>query len=169
MIASIAAISRSSSFQWIHMINLHICRMLVWLVLDQYDYPGASDVILKDRGNMNWYLSTTTLQWRHAGRDGVSNNQPHHFLLNRLFRRRSKKTSKLRVTGLWVGNSPVTGEFPTQMAGNAVTVSIWWRHHETWQSASRVHNSLILECWSNIPIFRLVAVDSGKLEWLTTC
>ena len=28
------------------------------------------------------------------------------FLLNRLFRRRSKKTSKLRVTGLCVGNSP---------------------------------------------------------------
>ena len=25
---------------------------------------------------------------------------------------RSKKTSKLRVTGLWAGISPVTGEFP---------------------------------------------------------
>ena len=32
--------------------------------------------------------------------------QPHGCLLNRLFRRRSKKTSKLRVTGLCVGNSP---------------------------------------------------------------
>ena len=29
-------------------------------------------------------------------------------------RRRSKKTSKLRVTGLCVGNSPGTGEFPAQ-------------------------------------------------------
>ena len=28
--------------------------------------------------------------------------------------RRSKKTSKLRVTGLCDGNSPVTGEFPAQ-------------------------------------------------------
>ena len=45
------------------------------------------------------------------------------------FRRRSKKTSKLRVTGLCVGNSPVTGEFPAQMASNAEKVSIWWRHH----------------------------------------
>ena len=27
------------------------------------------------------------------------------------------------------GNSPVTGEFPTQMASNAENVSIWWRHH----------------------------------------
>ena len=43
--------------------------------------------------------------------------------------RRSKETSKLRVTGLCEGNSPVTGEFPAQMASNAVNVSIWWRHH----------------------------------------
>ena len=35
-------------------------------------------------------------------------------LLKRLFRRRSEKTSKLRVTGLCVGNSPLTGEFPAQ-------------------------------------------------------
>ena len=47
-----------------------------------------------------------TLQWRHNDHDGVSNHQPHGCLLNRLFRRRSKKTSKLRVTGLCVGNSP---------------------------------------------------------------
>ena len=40
-----------------------------------------------------------------------------------------KKTSKLRVTGLCVWNSPVTGEFPAQMASNAENVSIWWRHH----------------------------------------
>ena len=43
-------------------------------------------------------------------------------------RRRSKKTSKHRVTGLRAGNSPVTGEFPAQMASNAENVSIWWRH-----------------------------------------
>ena len=46
------------------------------------------------------------LQWRHNGRDSFSNHQPHDCLLNRLFRRRSKKTSKLRVTGLCAGNSP---------------------------------------------------------------
>ena len=59
------------------------------------------------------------LQWRHNGRDGASNHQPHHYILNRLFRSRSKKTSKLRVTGLCAGVSPVTGEFPTQMTNNA--------------------------------------------------
>ena len=32
-------------------------------------------------------------QWRHNGHDSVSNHQPHECLLNRLFRRRSKKTS----------------------------------------------------------------------------
>ena len=47
-----------------------------------------------------------SLQWGHNGRDSVSNQQPHDCLLNCLFRRRSKKTSKLRVIGLCVGNSP---------------------------------------------------------------
>ena len=47
-----------------------------------------------------------------------------------LFRRKSKKTSKLRLTGLCAGNSPGTGEFPAQMASNEENVSIWWRHHE---------------------------------------
>ena len=49
------------------------------------------------------------LRWRHNGRDGVSYHQPYDCLLNRLFRHRSNKTSKLRVTGLCVGNSPVPG------------------------------------------------------------
>ena len=72
------------------------------------------------------------LQWRHNGPEDVSNHQPHHCLLNRLFRRRSKKTSKLRVTGLCAAKSPVTGEFPAQMASNAENASIWWRHHVYW-------------------------------------
>ena len=55
--------------------------------------------------------------------------QPHECLLNRLFRHRLKKTSKLRITGLCEGNSPVTGEFPAQMASNAENVSISWHHH----------------------------------------
>ena len=69
------------------------------------------------------------LQWRHNGQDSVSNHQPHDCLFNRLFRRRSRKTSKLRVTGLCAGNSPWTSEFPAQRASYAENVSIWWRHH----------------------------------------
>ena len=72
---------------------------------------------------------TPPLRWRHNDHAGVSNHQPHGCLLNRLFRRKSKKTSKLRVTGLCAGNSPGTGEFPAQMASYAENVSIWWRHH----------------------------------------
>ena len=69
------------------------------------------------------------LHWRHNGRNGVSNHQPHDCLLNGLFRQRSKKTSKLRLNGLCEGNSQGTGEFPAQRASNAENISIWWRHH----------------------------------------
>ena len=71
------------------------------------------------------------LQWRHNGHNIVSNHRPRVCLLNRLFRRRSKKTSNIRVSGLCTGNSPVTGGFPAQIASNAENVSIWWRHHAT--------------------------------------
>ena len=47
-----------------------------------------------------------SLLWRHNEHHSVSNHQPRGCILNRLFRRRSKKTSKLRVTGLCVRNSP---------------------------------------------------------------
>ena len=70
------------------------------------------------------------LQWRHNEHHGVSNHQPGDCLLNRLFRRKSKKTSKLRVTGLCEGNTPVIFEFPAQRASNTENVSIWWRHHD---------------------------------------
>ena len=56
-----------------------------------------------------WRSPVDTLQWHHNGRDSVSNHQPHDCLFNRLFRCRSKKTPKLRVTGLCTGNSPGTG------------------------------------------------------------
>ena len=69
------------------------------------------------------------VQWLHNERDGVSNHRRINCLPNPLSRCRSKKTSKLLVTGLCEGNSPVTGEFPAQRASNAENVSIWWRHH----------------------------------------
>ena len=46
------------------------------------------------------------LKWRHNESHGVSNHRRLDGLRNRLFRHRSKKTSKLRVTGLCEGNSP---------------------------------------------------------------
>ena len=88
-----------------------------------------------------WILQGPSLQWRHNGHDSVSNHQPHDCLLNRLFRRRSKKTSKLHGTGLCVQNSPGTGEFPTQMASNMENASIWWCHHV---------NQMIVLFWHHI-------------------
>ena len=76
--------------------------------------------------------ASLSLQWRHNGHDSISNHQPHHCLLSRLFRRKSKKTSKGRVTGLCVGNSAGTSEFPARMTCNAENVSIWWHHHGHW-------------------------------------
>ena len=60
-----------------------------------------------------WFIFSTVVDLHR--RDGVSNHQPHGCLFNCLLRRRSKETSKLCVTGLCAGNSPVTGEFPAQM------------------------------------------------------
>ena len=51
-----------------------------------------------------------------------------------------RKTSKLRVTGLCEGNSPVTGEFPAQRASDAENVSIWWRHHAISRSQHQMDN-----------------------------
>ena len=58
-----------------------------------------------------------SLQWHHNKHDGVSNHRRLDYLLNRLCRRRSKKTSKLRITGLCVGNSPVTVAFSARRKG----------------------------------------------------
>ena len=69
-----------------------------------------------------------TLQWRHNERDGVWNHRRSDCLLNRLFRRTPKKTSKLCVIYFWEGNPPpVTDGFPSQSSGNAQKVSIGWR------------------------------------------
>ena len=62
--------------------------------------------------------ASNSYHWRHNGHDSVSNLQ-HHDCLLRLLRLRSKKVSKLRVTGLCAGNSPETSEFPAQRASSA--------------------------------------------------
>ena len=116
---------------------------------------------------VNVLLSVTiseSLQWRHNERDGVSNHQPHDCMLNRLFRRRSKKTSKLRVTGLCAGNAPVTDEFPAQRASNAENVSILWRHHVWCISRAVGYNDAMRlkrfsHYWSCVRIMHWLSVD----------
>ena len=109
-----------------------------------------------------WCPLTFTLQWCHNEHDGISNHQPHDCLLNRLFRHRSKKTSKLHVTGLCVRNSPVTGEFPAQRASNAENVIIWWRHHGE-EKILKISSSLcLLIVWLQLVIGYL------QVPWLNS-
>ena len=126
----------SWTYHWFN--HPHIFGTISFHRLDEYDKwrwsPTALDVISGMATSWPRDTSVTvgvgkSLWWCHNGHGGVANHQPHHYLRNRLVRRRSKKTSKLRVTGLCEGNSPVTGVFPAQMASNAENVSIWWRHH----------------------------------------
>ena len=119
----------------------------------------------------------SSLQWRHNGLDNVSNHQPRDCLLNRLFRRRSKKTSKLRVTGLCAGNSPGTGEFPAQMASYAENVAIWWRHHDnnnsawTYQvlSCTPIASNWKIHHWwkPNLTLFHLHKSQHHIYNWFT--
>ena len=92
-----------------------------WLIQSLEVYPERVPISTKDNqysmgsnGHKRFFKIlksldldySISLRWRHNERDSVSNHQPHDWLLNGLFRRRSKKTSKLRVTGLCVGSSP---------------------------------------------------------------
>ena len=119
---------------------------------------------------ISWYIRCLkefwSLQWCHNGRDGVSNRQPRDCLLNRLTRRRSKKTSKLRVTGLCAGNSTVTGEFTAQRASNEENVSIWWRHQVYGCACVCAHNPYIIQtcahvgCWDTNSPQNLIVTDT---------
>ena len=103
------------------------------------------------------------LQWRHNGRDCVSNHQPRDCLLNRLFRGRSKKTSQLHVTGLCAGNSPGTGEFSAQMASNAENASIWWRHHNSWTTPCWCYPQTDKNASPSFVVF--LYIWQGSLKW----
>ena len=103
---------------------------------------GCSIAVTAAKYKSEFELIKISLLWRHNGRGSVSNHQPRDCLLNRLFRRRSKKTSKLRVTGLCVGNSP---GIPAQMASNTENVSFWWRHHVI----SRPHGRAMGACYED--------------------
>ena len=89
-----------------------------------YDYHPMHGI-----GGIQFRNRWSTSLWRHNERDGVSNHLHLDCLLNHFLRHKSKKTSKIPVTGLCEGNSPVTDEFPAQMASNVENVSISWRHH----------------------------------------
>ena len=110
--------------------NAYICNIFVKLstLWPYYDYTIKQTSI--------------TLQWRHNGRDSVSNHQPYVCLINSLFKRRSRKHQS-SASLAFVRRIHRSGEFPAQMASDAVNVSIWWRHHE---ETSMVFNRIAQLC-----------------------
>ena len=121
-------VSHRRQFHFFHQIvqpfiKQNITAPCTLLVLSEGNYPVIGG--LSHKGSVTWKLFPCPLQWRHNERD----HRDLHCLFNCWFRRRSKKTLKLRVTGLCTGNSKVTGEFPAQRASNAENCSICWRYH----------------------------------------
>ena len=76
----------------------------------------------------------------------------------KFFQAQIKENIKAPRHGPCAGNSPVTGEFPTQRISNAENVSTWWRPH-VWDikhaSANwlRVHDDHII--WKRFPHYWL--------------
>ena len=103
----------------------------------------------------------------------VLNYQRLHCLLRCLFRRKSKKTSKLRVTGLCVGNLPVTDEFPAQKASNVEHFFIWWRHHEWCMGGFQLYCANMLSISpildENTEIRMLLNGTHASTTWLPYC
>ena len=50
-----------------------------------------------------------------------------------------QRKSKSALLALYERNSSVTGEFPTQRAGNAGKSSSCWRHHDIWHEIVTIH------------------------------
>ena len=99
----------------------------------------------------------------HIFKRDVEQNSPASPLFTQpLFGRRSKKTSKLRVTSLCVGNSPGIGEFPAQMVSNGENVPIWWRHHRHPISSKFLRNIVI---WTQY--IRNTIMISPAVVWYT--
>ena len=71
------------------------------------------DIVLLDFAFLSLHHHIyTALHWRHNESDNVSNHQRLDCLLNRLFRHRSKKISKLHVPGLCEWKPQMTGGSP---------------------------------------------------------
>ena len=98
---------------------MYIKKMGLLVASQRYGQSNVkTNAIFKSMIQQHKWIDSVPLRWRHNGLNSVSNHQPHDCVLNRLFRRRSKKTSKLGVTGLCA-----------QRASSAENVTIWWRHH----------------------------------------
>ena len=97
--------------------------------------------------------SRITLQWRHNGRDRVSNHQPHDCLLNRLFRRRSKKTSNSASLAFVRGShrEPVNSPHKGQLRGK-------WFHLMTSSWYFDIHSKEYTRCVHSVKLHCILTV-----------
>ena len=114
--------------------------------LEPYGATSSAGIVLTPKVGMNvWFLPVLSviigfksLQWHHNEHDGISNHWHLNNLLNPLCRRRSKKTSKLHMTGLCEGNSP-TGECGKcfyLMMPSWLSLIRWW-HLNSWKDLKK--------------------------------
>ena len=105
--------------------------VLQWMLVHRDPKRAAIGPLTKGQSWTDFYVKLTlgtyfsdiycTLQWRHNGRDVISNHRRLDCVLNGLFRRKSKRTSKLRVTAFvrgihrWPGNSLHKGSVTQEM------------------------------------------------------
>ena len=79
-----------------------------------------------------------------------------------------RKHQSSALLALCAGNSPVTGEFPTQGASNAENVSIWWRHHvilaQSGLTFTNAKDTMLL-----CQVRRQAAVIAEQDAWLAFC
>ena len=89
-----------------------------------------------------WVLKArTALQERHNESYSVLSHRHIECLLNRLFKRTSKKTSKLRVTGISEGNPSVTGKCFHR---------VWWCYFFVFTGGNAVYHNDNLRCHMRI-------------------
>ena len=77
-------------------------------------------------------------------------------------------------TAVCAGNSPVTGEFPAQMASNTENVSIWWRHYALnllWhpRDCNLVRDCVGSDQWIFYGFFDIVGKRARKAHWKWSC
>ena len=118
-----------SSYSWLHVALP--CHSRAWLRLLRGLSDWSESSPGRNRTDPGYHQPETIQHYGDVMMSAMASQITSLTIVYSTFysRRRSKKTSKLRVTGLCEGNSPVTGEFPAQRASNAENVSVWWRHH----------------------------------------
>ena len=93
-----------------------------------------------------------TLQWHHNEHDGVSNYQPHNYLLNRYS---STDERKHRSSALMAF---------VKKTSNAENVSIWWRHEIAVTLLHALMVTLISICSMFFLLFKILLHVLRKLE-----